>query len=56
MGTREELERLMRMLVQRDIRPSISQTLPLPEARAGFAAMLEGHTSGKIVFAVPAER
>lgn len=52
MGTREELERLMRMLVKRDVRPSISQTLPLAEARAGFEAMLEGHTSGKIVFTV----
>ncbi|HWD70249.1 MAG TPA: zinc-binding dehydrogenase [Solirubrobacteraceae bacterium] len=52
MGTRDELERLMRMLVQRDIRPSIGATLPLTDARAGFEAMLEGQTSGKIVFTV----
>jgi len=52
MGTRDELERMMRLMVQRDIRPAISQTLPLPEARAGFQAMLEGNTSGKIVFTV----
>jgi NADPH:quinone reductase-like Zn-dependent oxidoreductase len=52
MGTREELGRLMRMLVQRGIAPSISQTLPLSEARTGFEAMLEGQTSGKIVFTV----
>jgi NADPH:quinone reductase-like Zn-dependent oxidoreductase len=52
MGTRDELERLMRLMVQRDIRPAISQTLPLSEARAGFEAMLEGSTSGKIVFTV----
>jgi NADPH:quinone reductase-like Zn-dependent oxidoreductase len=52
MGTRDELERLMRLLVQRGIEPVISQTLPLSEARAGFEAMLEGQTGGKIVFTV----
>ena len=52
MGTRDELERLMRLMVQRQIEPVISQTLPLSEARAGFEAMLEGQTSGKIVFTV----
>jgi NADPH:quinone reductase-like Zn-dependent oxidoreductase len=52
MGTREELQRLMRLMVQRDIRPAISRTLPLSEARTGFQAMLEGNTSGKIVFTV----
>lgn len=52
MGTRDELERLMRLMVQREIEPVISQTLPLADARAGFEAMLEGHTSGKIVFTV----
>ena len=52
MGTRDELERLMRLMVQRQIEPTISQTLPLSEARAGFAAMLEGQTGGKIVFTV----
>jgi NADPH:quinone reductase-like Zn-dependent oxidoreductase len=52
MGTRDELERLMRLMVQRQIEPTISQTLPLSEARAGFEAMLEGQTGGKIVFTV----
>ena len=52
MGTRAELELLLRLMVQRQIEPVISQTLPLSEARAGFEAMLEGHTSGKIVFTV----
>ena len=47
---RDELERLMRLMVQRQIEPTISQTLPLSEARAGFEAMLEGQTGGKIVF------
>ena len=52
MGTRGELEQMMRMMVKRDIRPSISQTLPLAEAKAGFEAMASGNTSGKIVFTV----
>ncbi len=52
MGTREELKRLVRMLVQRGIEPEIGQVLPLSEARAGFEAMLAGRTSGKIVFTV----
>ena len=49
MGTRDELERLMRLMVQRRIEPVIAQTLPLSEARAGFEAMAAGETSGKIV-------
>ncbi|MDE3134046.1 MAG: zinc-binding dehydrogenase [Acidobacteriota bacterium] len=52
MGTRDELERLLRMMVERQIEPSISQTLPLSDARAGFEAMQAGRTSGKIVFTV----
>jgi NADPH:quinone reductase-like Zn-dependent oxidoreductase len=52
MGTRDELERLLQLMVQRQIEPAISQTLPLADARAGFEAMLEGQTGGKIVFTV----
>jgi NADPH:quinone reductase-like Zn-dependent oxidoreductase len=52
MGTRDELERLTRMMVTRRIEPVISQTLPLSDARAGFAAMAAGETSGKIVFTI----
>ncbi len=52
MGTRDELERLVRLVVTRGIEPAISQTLPLADARAGFEAMLAGKTSGKIVFTV----
>jgi NADPH:quinone reductase-like Zn-dependent oxidoreductase len=52
MGTREELERLMRLCVDRDVRPVIHSTLPLADARQGFAAMLAGEVVGKIVFTV----
>jgi NADPH:quinone reductase-like Zn-dependent oxidoreductase len=50
MGTRVELERLIRLCVERDVRPVIDRTLPLSDAREGFAALLEGSFVGKIVF------
>ncbi len=52
MGTREELERLLRFCVDRDVRPLIHVTLPLGDARQGFETMLEGEVVGKIVFTV----
>jgi NADPH:quinone reductase-like Zn-dependent oxidoreductase len=50
MGTRDELERLLRFCVERDVRPAIHMTLPLEQAREGFEAMLHGDVVGKIVF------
>ncbi len=50
MGTRDELERLIRLCVEKNIRPAIDRTLPLAEARQGFEAMLAGEIVGKIVF------
>jgi NADPH:quinone reductase-like Zn-dependent oxidoreductase len=50
MGTRDELERLIRFCLERDIRPAVHATMPLAEAREGFRAMLEGDILGKIVF------
>ncbi|MFL5861195.1 MAG: zinc-binding dehydrogenase [Solirubrobacteraceae bacterium] len=50
MGTRDELERLIRFCLERDIRPPIHQTLPLAEAREGFRALLDGAVVGKVVF------
>jgi NADPH:quinone reductase-like Zn-dependent oxidoreductase len=52
MGTREELERLLRFCVDRDVRPLIHATLPLRDARQGFETMLAGDIVGKIVFTV----
>jgi NADPH:quinone reductase-like Zn-dependent oxidoreductase len=52
MGTRDELERLIRFCVDRNVRPVIDRTLPLAEAREGFAAMLAGDVRGKIAFTV----
>jgi len=52
MGTRDELERLMRFCVDGGVRPIIDRTLPLADAREGFARMLNGDVHGKIVFTV----
>jgi NADPH:quinone reductase-like Zn-dependent oxidoreductase len=52
MGTRDELERLIRFCVENDLHPVIDRTLPLAQAREGFAAMLDGSIVGKVVFTV----
>ncbi len=49
MGTREELGRLIRMCIDKGVRPAISRTVSLADARQGFEAMLRGETAGKIV-------
>src|SRR4051794_7827457 len=50
MGTRTELESLIRMCSVTGVRPQIDVELPLAQAREGFERMLEGRTAGKIVF------
>ena len=52
MGTRVELGRLLQFLAQTGARPLIGISLPLAEAREGFAAMALGEQFGKIVFTV----
>ncbi|WP_028642479.1 zinc-binding dehydrogenase [Nocardioides sp. URHA0020] len=50
MGTRDELAGLVSMLDATGARPLIDRTLPMEDARDGFAAMLGGEQFGKIVF------
>jgi NADPH:quinone reductase-like Zn-dependent oxidoreductase len=50
MGTREELVGLLNLVVTSGINPEIGLELPMEKAAEGFAAMVEGHTAGKIVF------
>ncbi|MDX6287534.1 MAG: hypothetical protein QOG53_3019 [Frankiales bacterium] len=52
MGTRDELDRLVRMLEVTGLHPPIDATMPLGEARVGFERMAEGEQFGKIVFTV----
>jgi len=50
MGTRDELVRLLRFCETTGVRPVIDETLPLVQARDGFARLAEGDVFGKIVF------
>ena len=50
MGTRDELVRLTRFLVQTGVRPVIDSTYPLADARSGFQRLASGDAFGKIVF------
>ncbi|MCD6639509.1 MAG: zinc-binding dehydrogenase [Nocardioides sp.] len=50
MGTRDELDALVRFLDATGTRPLIDHTLPMEQAREGFAAMAQGDVFGKIVF------
>ena len=52
MGTLEELGRLVRFCIEKDVRPQIDKVVPLNDAREGFEAMLTGNLAGKIVFSV----
>jgi NADPH:quinone reductase-like Zn-dependent oxidoreductase len=50
MGTRDELGRLARFVVASGIEPLVDSVRPLAEAREGFARMVEGAVTGKVVF------
>jgi NADPH:quinone reductase-like Zn-dependent oxidoreductase len=50
MGTREEFEALLRLLVTTGLRPVVDRTLPLADAAEGYAAMAAGEVLGMVVF------
>ncbi len=50
MGTRDELASLVSLLDATGARPLVDRTLPMEQARDGFAAMADGEQFGKIVF------
>jgi NADPH:quinone reductase-like Zn-dependent oxidoreductase len=50
MGTRAELASLVNLLDATGTRPLVDRTLPMADARDGFAAMASGDVFGKIVF------
>jgi NADPH:quinone reductase-like Zn-dependent oxidoreductase len=52
MGTRDQLRALVTFCEQTGARPVIDRTLPLAQARDGFAAMIDGDLFGKVVFTV----
>jgi NADPH:quinone reductase-like Zn-dependent oxidoreductase len=49
MGTRDELERLLRLCVETGLRPVVEATMPLAEARSAFEALNGGEVFGKLV-------
>jgi NADPH:quinone reductase-like Zn-dependent oxidoreductase len=50
MGTRDELAALARFCADKGIHPPIHASMPLADAREGFAAMENGTLFGKVVF------
>jgi len=50
MGTRDELDSLVKFLDATGARPLLDRTIPMEQARDGFAAMAEGDIFGKIAF------
>ena len=52
MGTRDELDRLVRLCVEGDVRPVVEAELPIAEARDAFAALAGGDVFGKLVLTV----
>ena len=52
MGTRSELDRLARFVVDKGIEPQVDSTMPLVDARDGFSRMIDGQVNGKVVFTV----
>jgi len=52
MGSRDQFGRLLRFCEQTGVRPLIDRTMPLTQAREGFAAMASGDLFGKVVFTV----
>jgi NADPH:quinone reductase-like Zn-dependent oxidoreductase len=50
MGTRAELASLVNLLDATGTRPLVDRTIPMADARDGFAAMAAGDVFGKIVF------
>ncbi len=52
MGTLGELHELERLLDRTGVRPIVDRVLPMSDARAAFAAMVDGDVRGKLVLTV----
>lgn len=50
MGTKQDFESMLAFLERTGVRPKIHQSMPMEQARDGFAAMLNDTQFGKIVF------
>jgi NADPH:quinone reductase-like Zn-dependent oxidoreductase len=54
MGTRDELQRLIQFCLQTGVRPVVDASMPLEDAREGFAKLAGGDVFGKVVLTRPA--
>ena len=52
MGTRGELEQLLRLVEATGMRPLIDRVVPLADARAAYQRMAAGEQQGKLVLRV----
>ena len=50
MGSRDELDDLIRFCASEEIKPLIGAEVPMESAEDGFRQMIDGETAGKIVF------
>ena len=50
MGTLEEMKAMMQFIIRNDIKPEVGAVVPMTEARAAIAEMIDGRTRGKTVF------
>ena len=50
LGTIEELKAMMQFIISNDIKPEVGAILPMTEARAAIAEMIDGRMRGKTVF------
>ena len=50
MGTLDDMQNMMNLIVQAGIEPEIGAVLPMEGAGEGIRAMWEGKTAGKTVF------
>lgn len=49
MGTRDELEAMLRLMAETGARPVVDRSFPLADARSAFAALADGDVRGKLV-------
>lgn len=52
MGTKEDLEALLRFCVRSGVRPVVDSVVPLERVRDGLARLLAGEQFGKVVVEV----
>jgi D-arabinose 1-dehydrogenase-like Zn-dependent alcohol dehydrogenase len=50
MGTLEEMNNMIRLVIDAGIKPEIGAVMPMEEAKEAILAMVEGRTHGKTVF------